>query len=244
MLLFHLIRRRQAWLPTIWGWILLLAIICAVCVLAGRHLYALLAPNDPAAGAQLLVVEGWMGEKELNQAIARFEKGKYQRIVTAGGPIKDWVEPGGSLTYAERAASYLRKHGLDGTELTPVSAPESAQDRTFLSAVMVRDWAFKRGVKLDAIDVYSAGAHGRRSRMLYQKAFGPKINVGVLSARQQNYDERHWWRSSAATESVLKESIGLIWTICCFHPAPPGSYEEKWGVPPDAAYPVREPPHA
>ena len=80
--------------------------------------------------------------------------------------------------------------------------------------------------------------------MLYQKAFGPKINVGVLSARQQNYDERHWWRSSAATESVLKESIGLIWTICCFHPAPPGSYEEKWGVPPDAAYPVREPPHA
>ena len=236
MVRFHLVRRREIWLPTIWGWLLLLAFICTASVLAGRNLYALLAPSDPAPGAQMLVVEGWMPEDELDQAVAVFRHGKYQRIVTTGGPIKHWVALQGPLTYAERAAGYLRTHGLEGTEVTAVSAPESAQDRTYLSAVMVRDWAAKQNLALKALDVFSSGAHARRSRMLYRMAFGPTVDVGVLSATQQDYDERHWWRSSAAAESVLKETIGLLWTMCCFHPAPPGTHEEIWGVPPAPAH--------
>ncbi|HEY6281618.1 MAG TPA: hypothetical protein VIW72_07505 [Burkholderiales bacterium] len=177
-----------------------------------------------------------MAEKELDQAVAVFRKGKYERIVTTGGPIEDWEELRGSLTYAELASSYIKKHGLEGTEVTAVSAPASAQDRTFLSAVKVRDWAAKQGLALEALDVFSRGVHGQRTRMLYRMAFGPNIDVGVLSARRQSYDERHWWRTSAAAQSVLEETIGLLWTLCCFHPAPPGSQEEMWGVPPPAAH--------
>ena len=239
MVHFYLFRRRQVWLPTLLGWLVLLAIIVTACVIAGWNIYALLAPNDPAPRARILVVEGWMAEKELDQAVALFRNGKYERIVTTGGPIEDWVELHGSLTYAELAASYLKKHGLEGTEVTAVSAPASAQDRTFLSAVTVRNWAAKQRLAVEALDVFSAGAHGQRSRMLYRMAFGPNIDVGVLSARQQKYDERHWWRTTAATKSVLEETIGLLWTMCCFHPAPPGSHEEMWGVPPSAAYPER-----
>ena len=239
MVRFHLFRRRQVWLPTLWGWLILLAITGTACVLAGRHIYTLLAPNDPAPRARILVVEGWMSEIELDQAVAVFRSGKYERIVTTGGPIEDWVELRGSMTYAELAASYLIKHGLDATEVTAVSPPASAQDRTFLSAVKVRDWAAKQGLALEALDVFSRGVHSQRSRMLYRMAFGPNIDVGVLSALRQNYDERHWWRTTATAQSVLEETIGLLWTMCCFHPAPPGSHEEMWGVPPSAAYPER-----
>jgi hypothetical protein len=228
---FSLFRRRQVWLPTLWGWLVLLAVIGVVCVLAGRHIYALLAPNDPAPRARILVVEGWMSDKELDQAVAVFRRGKYERIVTTGGPIESWVEFYRSSTYAELAASYLKKHGLDSVDVTAVSAPASAQDRTFLSAVKVRDWAARQGLMLEALDVFSAGAHGQRSRRLYRMAFGPKVDVGVLSARPLDYDERHWWRTSVGAKSVVTETIGLLWTICCFHPPPPGSHEEMWGAP-------------
>lgn len=176
-----------------------------------------------------------MSGDELDQAIAAFRTGKYERVITTGGPIERWLDFRGSLNYADFAASYLKTHGLADIEVTPVSAPASAQDRTFLSAVKVRDWAARQGLVLSAFDVFSSGTHARRSRMLYRMAFGPNVEVGVLSARPGEYDERRWWRTSVGTKSVLEEVISLLWTMCCFFPAPSGSHEEMWGAPPNAA---------
>lgn len=170
-----------------------------------------------------------MSGGQLDQAVVAFRKGGYQRIVTTGGPIEHGPNFCGNSNYADWAASYLKTHGLEDTDITPVPAPASAQDRTFLSAVKVRDWAATRHLVFNAFDVFSVGTHARRSRILYEMAFGPNVGVGILSARSPEYDEGHWWRSSAGAKSVLAESISVIWTICCFNPAPRGSYEEMWG---------------
>jgi hypothetical protein len=228
-----LFRRRQIWIPTLWGWLVLFALAGAAFVLAGRNMYVFLAPNDRAAQARVLVVEGWLSDKELDQAITAFLAGKYERVITTGGPIEAWPELRGSLNYADLAARYLKTHGLENANVTAVPTPASAQDRTFLSAVMVRDWATQRGLALTAFDLFSAGTHARRSRMLYRMAFGPNVVVGVLAARPQ-YDERRWWRTSVGATSVIEESVGLLWTMCCFYPPPPGTHEEKWAVPPHA----------
>ncbi len=224
-----LFRRRQVWLPTLLGWLMLLLLAAAACVMAGRLIYPFLAPNDPVAQARILVVEGWMSGDELDQAVVAYRTGRYDRVLTTGGPIERWLNFRGSSNYADWAANYLRTHGLAHADVTPVPGPASAQNRTFLSAVMVRDWAARQGLALKAFDLFSAGAHARRSRMLYRMAFGTDVEVGVLSARPQEYDERHWWRSSAGARSVLGEAISLLWTTCFFHAAPPGSREEMWG---------------
>jgi DUF218 domain len=206
----------------------LFALAGAAFVLAGRNIYVFLAPNDRAAQARVLVVEGWLSDKELDQAITAFLAGKYERVITTGGPIEAWPELRGSSNYADLAARYLKTHGLENANVTAVPTPASAQDRTFLSAVMVREWAAKQHLALTAFDLFSAGTHARRSRMLYRLAFGPNVQVGVLSA-QPEYDEHHWWRTSDGAKSVFEEAIGLLWTACCFHPPPAGSHEEKWG---------------
>lgn len=231
MMRLSLFRRRQVWLPTLWGWVVLLAVVGTVCFFALRNIYAFLAPNAPAPQARTLVVEGWLDGGELDQAVAVFRTGRYERVVTTGGPIENWMGFRQASNYADWAAGYLKTHGLAGADVTPVPAPASAQERTFLSAVKVRDWAAMQGLALNAFDVFSAGTHARRSRMLYQMAFGPSVEVGVLSARPEGYDEQHWWRTSAGAKSVLGETIGLLWTTCCFHPGPPGSHEEMWGEP-------------
>ena len=229
MLRSLLFRRRQVWLPTLWGCLVLFVVAGVACVIIGRYMFVFLAQNDPEAQAKILVVEGWMTGDELDQAVVAFRKGSYERVVTTGGPIERWLNFTENSNYADWAASYLKTHGLEDADIFPVSAPASAQDRTFLSAVRVRDWAAKQRLELNAFDVFSAGPHARRSRMLYRMAFGSSVRVGVLSARPREYDEEHWWRTSSGAKTVITETISLLWTMCCFHPGPPGSHEEMWG---------------
>lgn len=228
---FSLVRRRQVWLPTIFGWLVLAGIAGTGFVLAGKWIHPFLAPNEPSPGARLLVVEGWLEPKELDQAVDVFKRGQYQRLLTTGGPIQRWPELSAASNYADLAASYLVKRGLESAAVTAIPAPASAQDRTFLSAVKMRDWATRQGLEFHSLDVFSGGTHARRSRMLYRMALGPNINVGIMSARSPQYDEDHWWRTSAGVKSVISEAISVIWTACCFYPPPPGSHEERWAVP-------------
>ena len=225
-----LFRQYRVWLPTIWGWILLLSFALVSGALALRNLYPVLAPNAPV-GARILVVEGWLAPEELDQAVEAFNKGKYQRVVTTGGPILGWPELSLRTTYADVAANYLSRHGIQRKIIVAVPTPTSAQDRTFLSAVVLRDSASRLGMNLDAIDLFSSGPHARRSRLLFQMAFGPEVRVGVLAAKPTEYDPDAWWRASSGMESMVLQSIGMIWVKCFFWPAPRGSQHELWAAP-------------
>jgi hypothetical protein len=224
-----LLRRQHIWLPTLLGWIVLLAMGATACAIGARYIYAFLAPSDPAPHAQILVVEGWISKEELDQAAAAFNAGKYARIVTTGGPVDSWHNAHYGSNFAESAADYLRMHDPKLANVVPIPAPASAQDRTYLSAVMVREWVAKSGVQVTEIDVFSSGPHARRSRLLYRLAFGPNVRVGVLAARSPEIEEPRWWGTSSGAKAVIGETIGLLWAACCFHPDPPGSREEMWG---------------
>jgi hypothetical protein len=154
-----------------------------------------------------------------NQDVAAFRKGGYERVLTTGGPITAWqAEPAAWKDFASRAAHYLRTHGLEHVPVDAVPTPATLQERTYLSAVRVRQWLHQAQVPTTAIDVYSSGVHARRSRTLYAMAFGPRVAVGVMAARPDVYDADRWWASSAGTKAVMGEVISLAWTACCFWP--------------------------
>jgi len=229
-------RRRQIWLPTWWSALLLVVVLAASGLIALRHLAGYLAADDPATardgrGAQTLIVEGWLEEDGLDAAIAVLRRGRYERVVTSGGPVDGWREGQRWPTYAERAADYLRRHGVESISVVPVPAPESARDRSFLSAVVVRDWLARQGSAVDAVDVFSGGVHARRSRLVFQLAFGPQVHVGILAAPPRRYELERWWTTSEGAKAVLGEAISLAWTVCCFSPQAPGS-EEPHRAPP------------
>ena len=223
-----LFRRRQVWLPTVWGWLVLLGLGAAALVALGFAANGLLALNEPArgkdgSGARTLVVEGWIDEHELVQAVAAFKRGRYERVLTTGGPIEPWNDVGGWGSFALRAAENLRTHGVSGVPVIALPAPESRQDRTYLSALMLREWVQRSGTALDAIDLFSAGVHARRSRLLYRMALGDSVEVGVLAAEPKHFDARRWWTSSLGAKTTIGEALSLAWTSCCFWPAAPAS---------------------
>ena len=224
MIFFH---QRQIWVPTIWGWISVLILVLGMGLFAVHHVYAFLAPNEPV-DAHVLVVEGWLAPRELEQAVRTFRRGSYTRIVTTGGPVQDWPATQYG-DYATMAANYLAKLGVPRDLIAAVPTPPSAQERTFLSAVMLRRSAQRLGIKLDSIDIFSSGVHARRSRLLFQMALGPTAHVGVLAARPEGYSPDAWWRASKGVEAIVFQSIGLAWVKCCFWPGSPGSQQEGWG---------------
>jgi hypothetical protein len=218
-----LFRRRRVWLPTLPAALLIVALSGAAAFWAARHAYDLMAPTEPArgadgTGARTLVVEGWLSRAELQQARALRRSGRYERVVTTGGPIEPDQDGGGWGTFAARAAAILREDADSAVPVTPVPAPQTRQERTYLSALVLRDWAVRTGVRLDAVDVYTLGVHARRSRQVYRLALGDAVAVGVLAVPPAEYDGPRWWTSSMGVKATLGEAVGLAWTSCCFWP--------------------------
>ena len=231
-----LFRRRSLWVPTAWGLMVLVLLAIVAALAFGRWIGPHLAHSAPAAGldghgARTLVVEGWLTAGDLDAAIAAFGARRYERVVVTDGPFEDWPEEKRFSNYAERAADHLRRHGLAAAPVIAVPAPASAQNRSYLSAVMVREWAARSGTRLDAIDLFSAGVHARRSQLVFRMALGPGVEVGVLAAPAHDYEVERWWRTSAGAKAVLGETLSVAWTHCCFWPAAHGSFNERWAVP-------------
>lgn len=216
-----LFQRRQVWLPTFWGALLLLALAAALGLWLVRSAYTLLTPHAPAPAARTLVVEGWLDAPELRQAVAVVRSGGYELVLTTGGPIEPLIDVGGWKSFALRAAAQLRAEGLTTVPVIALPAPETAQERSYVSALMVRAWVKQNDPTLAAIDLYSAGVHARRSWLVYRMAFGSSVEVGVLAARPPEYEPQRWWASSAGARAVIGETVGLAWTTCCFWPGSP-----------------------
>lgn len=226
-----LAKRRQVLLPTPLGWLALALLVCGVLAWAWPRTYRFLSPQQPAH-AKILVVEGWLERDALEQALGAVRDGGYERVLTAGGPITSWADRIGFTNYADLAADYLVKRGLEPQRVTAVPAPASAQERTFLSAVEVRDRLRSEGARVDAIDVFSWGCHARRTWLMYRMAFGPEVKVGIRAAVPTQYGADDWWRSSAGAKSVLQEYVALVWNELFFWPGEPGSPDERWAVGP------------
>jgi len=214
-----LFRRRVVVLPTWWGALLLLGLLGAAATLTARQLGGWLAVSEPVADPAVawLVVEGWLGERELDDAAAYARQRGFRRVLTTGGPILSFAS---HASYAERAAQRLRKR-LPGVPVEAVPAPATRQERTYVSALALRDWAQQRALPLESIEIYSLGAHARRTRILYRLAFGERTQIGIVAGQPHDRDIQQWWTTSEAAKAVLIEAASLAWTQCCFWPVPP-----------------------
>jgi uncharacterized SAM-binding protein YcdF (DUF218 family) len=112
----------------------------------------------------------------------------------------------------------LRKLGAKQNVVTPVPAPLVRTDRTFASALAVKDWLSQRRIPITALDVLTVGAHARRTRLLFQKALGDNILVGVIAAPNSRYDANEWWTSSAGVRTLIGEALAYLYARFLFYP--------------------------
>jgi hypothetical protein len=212
-----LLRRRPCLVPTLRGWLLLGLGLGALVFLAARAISPFLAVTDPAPGG-VLVLEGWAPDYVMSMAVAEFKRRHYAKFFVTGLP----VEQGGLLiaytNYAYAGVATLLKLGLSTNDVQAVPCDKILRDRTYNMAVSLKHALREQGLAPAKVNLITVGPHARRSRLLFQKALGKGVTVGVLAAPVIDYDDRHWWRSSQGVRIVIGEVLAYGYARLLFHP--------------------------
>ena len=219
-LFLGLLQKRQCIVPTWRGWLVLLLAIGVAAVIMIRGLYGFLAVQDPLPGG-ILVIEGWSPDYVIAGAVDEFHKSRYGQICLTGGPIEFGNAMSEYKTYAEYALAICLKSGVPAEALHAVPAAAADRDRTYASAFALRQWMQKQGMTDVKINIAGNGSHSRRTRLVYEKALGPGVKVGISNIEERNFDPRRWWASSSGFRSVLDELIAYIYARFFFSPPKP-----------------------
>ncbi len=173
-------------------------------------IHSFLAQTAPVHG-ELLIVEGWLPDYALEESLKEFRRGGYRLMVTTGEPLVRGFYLAEYKTHAEFARAILLRMGASPDSIIAVPAMSAPMDRTYASAVAVRTWLAERGSLPEALDVFSHGAHARRSRILFRYALGDSIQVGVFSGSDRSYNPDRWWETSRGFQDVVMETIGFVY---------------------------------
>jgi len=215
------IQRKQCLRPTFAGWLLIVLLLGAVGSLMLVRSYDFLAPNH-ALGKEVLIIEGWLGDEELSQAVELLGNDGYRFVITTGGPLVQGGFLSGFKTYAQLSQASLHEIGV-AKPVYAVPSPAVRKDRTYASALAVRRWLAGQHPDVRAFDLLTAGPHARRSHMLYQAAFGDAYDIGIISLPPASYDSSRWWASSAGVRTVIGESIAWVYASLFFSPDKPAT---------------------
>lgn len=196
------VQRAAKWSPILFGALAIIVVIPVIWLGICGESYFSLTHRLPA---QVLVVEGWIGNDGVSAAATEFERGGYQYVVATGGQTEDRQ---GRSNYADLAGQELIRLGVPKDRVIIAPTGEVEHERTFKSAVAAWRALQKRGIHPETINVLTLGPHARRTRLVYAKVYAPAAQVGVIAWVSSDYETEPWWRSSRRTKCFLKEIVG------------------------------------
>jgi uncharacterized SAM-binding protein YcdF (DUF218 family) len=206
-----LVIRRYRWTLSWKAKLLLLAMLIALTLMTWWGIYPFLAETR-RVDADVLVVEGWVHSYVIRAAVDDFKSHAYRKVFTTGGPVSG---KGGYIndfqTSASVGAESLVRTGLPAEVVQMVPSHEIGRDRTYSSAIALRDWLDEHKERVSSFNIITEGAHARRTRLMFQEAFGSDVKVGVISILSPDFDARHWWHYSEGTEEVIGETIAYLY---------------------------------
>lgn len=219
-MLWGLVVRKERW-GLSWRGRLMLAILgigAFLLVLFRTHPFLAVTQR---VDSDVLVVEGWIREFAIDAAVDEWESGRYARIYSTGGPVRGLRSyKDDSKTAASVAANLLIRAGVPARAVQMVPSRVMERDRTYSSAVALRQWFMEHGVHVKSLNVMTEDVHARRTRDLYRHAFGNGVAVGIIAIPDPDYDGSRWWRYSEGVRDVVSEGGAWLYTKLFFRAKP------------------------
>lgn len=207
---WKLVRQRTVRVPTWRAALLLLLLAVVVATGAVRGIYPFLAITDRLA-TDVLVIEGWAPEFALQAGVEEFRRGGYRQFYATGGPLEKG-DPNFELgSFAELGRGILVRLGAPADRLQAVPAPKIRRERTFASAVALREALRRQGPLPHALNVMTTDTHARRTRLAFEKAFGESTRIGIIAIPDERFEGARWWRTSAGFRKVVEETVGYFY---------------------------------
>ena len=206
----RLIQRKEQWTLTVEGWIVTLISIVAIFGIAIANIYPFLSVTQPIA-ADVLVVEGWMPDYAVEDAMGEFKTGDYRQLIATGTPLEKGYYLAEYKNFANLTVATFIALGFNPNQLVAVPTSYVKKDRTYASAVALREWLSTSDLNIKSINLYSLGPHTRRSWLIFKAVLAPEYNVGAIAANPQEYDGNTWWQYSDGVRTVIGEGIAYIY---------------------------------
>jgi uncharacterized SAM-binding protein YcdF (DUF218 family) len=217
--LWGMFDRKERWSLSWRGRLILAFAVVLASAVFLKNAYPFLATTH-RVDADVLVVDGWVHEYAIKAAVNEFRSGSYKRIFTTGGPV---VGTGGYIndfyTSASVGADLLKKAGVPDELLQMVPSRIMDRDRTYASAVALRDWFREHNMAVRSLDIVTEDLHSRRTRLLFQKAFGKDVRVGIIAVPHPDYPANRWWLYSEGVKDVISEGAAYVYARFFFWPA-------------------------
>jgi uncharacterized SAM-binding protein YcdF (DUF218 family) len=221
-----IVTRKERWGLSWRGWLLVTSVGLVAAYFAFLNIHPFLAVTH-RVNTNVLVVEGWIPRYAIRGGVEEFKNSSYERIFTTGGPVEgngDYTND--YNTSASVGAEILKKFGVPDELVQMVPSRVTARERTYSSAVALRDWFREHNTPVHSINVLTEDAHARRTRLLYQKAFGKNVAVGIIAVSNPDYNPTQWWRYSDGVREIIGESIAYIYARFFFYPSVSSSDKE------------------
>jgi hypothetical protein len=203
---FGMFSQKERWGLSRRGWLCLFAFVLVTGLVWAWNVQPFLA-QTVRVDTKTLVVEGWVRQFGLKAAVLEAQIGHYDKVYTTGGPI---------------AGTDGVTNDFNTSDLVQmVPSHVSGRDRTYSSALALREYFRKNNLTVTNFVVLTEDAHARRTRLLFQEAFGSGVEIGVISVRNPDYEPAHWWRYSEGVREVLGESIAYVYAKFLFRPEKP-----------------------
>jgi len=178
-------------------------------------IHPFLSLNEKVA-AEILVVEGWISPGAIQGAAREFREGGYAHLYVTGGPVEG---PSAEyVSYAEQGFRRLERQGIDPQEMTAVVSKPVTKDRTYTSALALRNFFKTNSVRADSFNVLTTSAHARRSHLLFEKAFAGDRPIGIIACPPVEYQPERWWTSSSGVKEIISETAAYLYARLLFRP--------------------------
>jgi hypothetical protein len=206
--------KKERWFLSLRGTAIVLLCAFSVLFFFGRKINHFLSVTNRVP-AELLVVEGWTPPWGMVEVAAEFQKQNYQHLLIVRpvlDPDKDYDLSYSSVDFAIAA---LKKNGVPEERVSKIFTLVVRKDRTFHSALSVKEWIATNRVSVTGLNVATIGAHARRSGLLYRKAM-PDLPVGTISLQPREYRPDRWWRYSEGFRETVGEFIAYLYARFLF----------------------------
>jgi uncharacterized SAM-binding protein YcdF (DUF218 family) len=219
--MWGLFNRKERWSLSWRGRLIVTSALLLVSVLVFKGVYPFLAITH-RVDANILVVEGWINEYAIQAAVKEFQSNRYERVFTTGGPVEG---TGGYIndfmTSASVGADLLKKAGVPDQSLQMVPSRVMDRDRTYGSAVALRNWFRDHNMVVSGVNVVTEDVHARRTRLLFQKALGNNVQVGTIAVANVDYPANRWWQYSQGLKNVVSEFAAYLYARLLFFRSEP-----------------------
>jgi hypothetical protein len=195
--------------------VLFVVLFSGLAVAGFRFSYSFLAITD-RKDCDILIVEGWMPDFALQVALEEYKQNNYNIVITSGADIQMGSYLSAYKSFAELARASLVSMGMDSQKVVAVPAGKVERNRTYSSALAVKEYLSGIFAPVTAVNVFTLGPHGRRTRLLFEKAFGGTTSVGIISATDHNYDPDGWWHTSVGFRTMMSELLAYVYARFVF----------------------------